>query len=506
MTPSKYQKAIYEWVENGTGNAIVKACAGSGKTTTATHSATFMKGNVLFLAFNKKISIEIDNILGRMGLPNCQAKTFHAEGLKAFTSSKGRAKVEGSKVYFLTKNYTDKTKELGACTPFIQKLVGLAKNQALGVKGQPSIDDTEAWMEIVKHHDIPLNADVSMDEAIEIAKKVLNDSNSNFTSLDFDDMIYLPLLFDLDFKQYDWLIVDEAQDANVCRKLMLKKMNKGRMIAIGDESQAIYGFTGAENDSMNLIKDMFNCIELPLSVCYRCGKNIIEAAKEYLSDIEAFEGNGDGVIRDESYDTFLKEASNYNLDLKDGILCRNNAPLVGLAFGLIRQGIGCRIEGKDIGKNLITLCNKWKKVNDLTTFTEKLVAFFDKEFEKANRAKMQLLEDKLDTMIILIERCQSLGKDDVGSLKSLIENMFSDSTDKNIPNVVVLSTIHKSKGLEFDRCFILGADQFQPSKYATMDWMKLQERNLSYVAITRAKYEMVNIFDVPARKGNEEEG
>jgi|TARA_R110002110_G_scaffold289290_1_gene503552 superfamily I DNA/RNA helicase len=504
MTPSKYQTAIYEWVENGTGNAIVKACAGSGKTTTATHSATFMRGNVLFLGFNKKLVVEINNKLSSMGLPNCEAKTFHAEGLKAFTSAKGRAKVDGSKIYYLTKNYTDKTKELGACTPFIQKLVGLAKNQGLGIEGQPSIDDTEAWLGIVKHHDIPLNADVAMGDVIEIAKQVLKDSNSNFTSLDFDDMIYLPLYFDLPFNQYDWLILDEAQDTNVCRKLMLKKLHGGRMIAIGDESQAIYGFTGAENDSMNLIRDMFDCKILPLSVCYRCGKNIIEAAKEYLPEIEAYEGSGDGVIRDESYDSFLDNVHEYNLDLKDGIICRNNSPLVALAFGLIREGIGCRIEGKDIGKNLITLCKKWK-VDDLTTFTQRLVTFFDKEFERANRAKMQLLEDKLDTMIILIERCQSLGKNDVGSLRSLIESMFSDSTDKNIPNVVVLSSIHKAKGLEFDRCFILGASQFQPSKYATMDWMKVQERNLSYVAITRAKYEMVNITDVPARKGKEEE-
>jgi len=505
MTPSRYQQDIYSWVENGNGNAIVKAVAGSGKTTTATNAANFMKGNVLFLGFNKKIVVEIESKLSRMGLPNATAKTFHAEGLKAFTTSKGRAKVDGSKVYYLTKNYTDQAKELNAATPFIQKLVGLAKNEGLGIEGQPSIDDMEAWTNIVSHHDIQLNADCSIEQAIGIAMQVLKDSNSNFTSLDFDDMIYLPLYFNLNFTQYDWIIVDEAQDTNVCRKLMLKKLLKGRLIAIGDESQAIYGFTGAENDSMNLIKDMFSCIELPLSVCYRCGKNIIEAAKYYLPEIEAYDGNGDGIIRDETYDTFLSVATEYELSRKDGILCRNNAPLVALAFGLIRQGIGCRIEGKDIGRNLITLCDKWKKVTDLTEFTQKLVTFFDKEFEKANRVKMQLLEDKLDTMIILIERCQSLGKNDVYSLKKLIEDMFSDADDKNVPNVVVLSSIHKSKGLEFDRCFILGAGQFQPSKYATMEWMQLQEHNLSYVAITRAKYELVHITDVPTRRGNEEE-
>jgi superfamily I DNA/RNA helicase len=107
--------------------------------------------------------------------------------------------------------------------------------------------------------------------------------------------------------------------------------------------------------------------------------------------------------------------------------------------------------------------------------------------------------------VILIERCQTLGKHDLFSLRKLISDMFSDNDDYNVPNVVTLSSIHKSKGLEFDRAFILGMSQFQPSKYAVMDWMKVQEDNLAYVAITRAKNTLVHITDVPTKRGNTEE-
>lgn len=146
------------------------------------------------------------------------------------------------------------------------------------------------------------------------------------------------------------------------------------------------------------------------------------------------------------------------------VVCRYNAPCVATAFALIRQGIGCRIEGRDIGQNLINLCNKWKRVSDLSDFSEKLTKFFNKEFEKASNAKLAMLEDKLDTMLILIERCQSLGKNDMYSLRKLIEDMFTDNGDVKNANVVTLSSIHKSKGLEFNTCWVLGNNQFIPSK------------------------------------------
>jgi superfamily I DNA/RNA helicase len=390
---------------------------------------------------------------------------------------------------------------LNAARPFIQKLVGFAKEYAFGVKGQRSINDNDAWMEIIQTQDISLDANVDFYDVIEIAKDVLRESNRDFRNIDFADMIYLPLIYDIQCVQYDWIIVDEAQDTNVSRKIFIAKVLKdgGRMIAIGDENQAIYGFTGAENDSMNLIKDMFECFELPLSVCYRCGKKIVAEAQKYQPHIEAYEGNEDGEILSIKYDDFLNQIETMNLTSKDGIICRNNAPNVALAFALIRKGIGCRIEGRDIGQNLITLCNKWKRVSDLNEFTEKLSIFFNKEFEKASKAKLQMLEDKLQTMIILIERCQSLGKNDVQSLKNLIDAMFTDNGDPKNADLVTLSSIHKSKGLEFDNTYLIGNAQLVPSKYAVTDAQQIQEQNLLYVSVTRALKKMVNVTDIPTR-------
>jgi DNA helicase-2/ATP-dependent DNA helicase PcrA len=505
MQASKQQQDIYDWVLNGNGNLIIKARAGSGKTTTAVHSIQYMKGNVLAMAFNKKASVQLQNKLSNMALPNAKAATVHSAGKELLYKALGWHKVDGSKVFWITDKYCN-TPELGVTRNFITKLVGFAKQNAFGVEGQTSIDDTKAWMDIIQHHDIEMNFDADLGQVIEIAKDVLKDSNRDAKVIDFDDMQYLPLIYKIQGTQYDWVIIDEAQDTNVCRKLLLKVLLKpsGRLMSIGDEGQAIYGFTGAENDSMNLIKDMFNCTELPLTTCYRCGKNIITEAKKYFEDIEAWDQSPDGEILSTTYDKFLDEVPTMNFSGKDGIICRNNAPNVALAFALIRQGIGCRIEGRDIGNDLKKLVRKWKRVTDLTDFTQKLVEFFNKEFEKASYAKLQLLEDKMDTMIILIERCQSLGQNDLGSLEKLITEMFTDADDKNCPDIVTLSSIHKAKGLEWERVYWLGDAQFSPSKYAVQPWQLEQEQNLQYVATTRAMKQLVHITDCPTRRNKED--
>lgn len=504
MKYSDYQLAIFDWIINGKGNAIVQAVAGSGKSTTATAGIGFMSGNILSLAFGSKAAAHLKAKIASLGFIHAEGSTFHSAGKNALYKSKGYHKVNNSKVFFLAQGYTQHDKELSLATNFITKLVGFAKDYAIGVKGVCSINDFDAWMNIISKQDISLDCDVTYEEAIEIAIKVLQDSNRNLKEIDFGDMLYLPLFYDIQTPQYDFIIVDECQDTNVSRKLLVTKLLKpatGRALFIGDENQAIFGFTGAECDSMNIIKETFNCKELPLSVCYRCAKSIVEVAKKYQPHIEAWEDAPEGIVRSENYDDFLAQIESLNLNGEDGILCRNNAPNVSLAFALIRRGIGCRIEGKDIGKNLITLCNKWKKIKDLNSFAAKLSEYFDKEFAKAPYHKLGALEDKLETMIILIERCQSLGKHDLDSLKNLITSMFTDSEDfEKKPNIVTLSSIHKAKGLEFDRCFILDNDQFIPSRYAVTQDQLTQESNLSYVSVTRAKFEMVFIKNVPARR------
>lgn len=514
MEYSKEQKDIINFVECGEGNLIVNAGAGSGKTTIMTRAIALMKGDVLGMAYTAKNAAQLRYKLEQLGLVHAKGSTFHSECFSQYKMSYPKVKLDKKKVSNIAFKYCD-TETLSNCVYWVADLVSKAKQYGIGIEhaGLPSIDDTQAWLDIINHHDITLpSMEVDEYELIEIAKQVLKESNRDKNNIDFDDMIYLVALLKISHKKYNHIVVDEAQDTNVVRKIVIPLLSYGendkqktRVYIIGDYQQAIMGFTGAQNDSMAILRDMFNCTELPLYTCFRCGKNIIKSAQEYNPNIRAFENNHDGTVSSMKYSDFTSNLDKLNLNGDVGIICRNNAPIIALAFTIIRQGIGCRIEGRDIGQSLKSLTYKWKKVKDLPQFIEKLTEYFNREFEKAkSKMKYQMLEDKLETMIILIERCLELGKNDLKSLQNLIDSMFSDSDDGK-PNIVTLSSIHKAKGLEFETCYILGESQLQPSRYARLEWEQQQERNLIYVARTRAIQNMIFIEDIPLRSRTEED-
>lgn len=176
----------------------------------------------------------------------------------------------------------------------------------------------------------------------------------------------------------------------------------------------------------------------------------------------------------------------------DMVICRLNAPLVRVCYRLLRQGIKAVIRGRDIGVGLLAMItrSKAKNIIDLLTYCEEYIA---KESEKnANRRNAAVviagIQDRVDTLIAMCD-----GQDTIEDVKSRIEKIFSDYDDRGKENPpVLLSSIHKAKGLESDRVFWLGPE-LCPFSYATTPEQIKQEQNLIYVAITRAKQTLIRV-------------
>jgi superfamily I DNA/RNA helicase len=500
---SSYQQAVFDFVQNGAGSAVVEAVAGSGKTTTIVEAMRYMTGKVAIMVYNKKMEMELKPRVASM--PYVKAATCHSFGNSAFWMAGSKPTLlsdgNGKVGRILDDILTEKEKPLKF---FIKRLVSFAKNEGIGFTCEMINKDN--WQAIIDHHDMTIEGETSVDftfdYAINLAIKALTISNQQTNLIDFDDMVYLPLMLKMRLQQYDWVLIDEAQDINNTRRALATAMLKpnGRLIAVGDAAQAIYGFTGANHDSLDLIKRDFNAISLPLSTCYRCGSDIIKFAKQWNPVIEAFEGNPQGKVSSVNFEEWVKAIPTYGFSGEDAILCRKNAPLATLAFSLIRKGIACRIEGKNIGEGLKILCKKWK-VQQLNKLVERLTAYSEKEqakwMSKDEPLKAEQVADKVDTLMALITRCQELGQQSVSDLIALIDAMFSDTIEGQKQNILTLSSVHKSKGLEWNRVFLLDREQFMPSKMARKEWQKGQERNLISVAITRALNELVEITDYP---------
>jgi superfamily I DNA/RNA helicase len=207
----------------------------------------------------------------------------------------------------------------------------------------------------------------------------------------------------------------------------------------------------------------------------------VRKAQEYVSHIQSHESAIEGFVKEDVGSWPLKQFLP-----TDAILCRNTRPLIEVAFLLIRNKVSCRVLGRDIGQGLVKLVKKMKAFNVLD-LTKKLTNYRSKEAQKliaqGKEDRLASLDDKLETLAVFMEE---VGIDaPVSELISAIEALFSDDSMGRL----TLSTVHKAKGLEFERVFILDAF-LMPSKYARQDWQKTQEVNIQYVAVTRAKKEL----------------
>lgn len=511
--PSPQQGAVYDWTSHSAGSAVIEAVAGAGKTTTLIGLLTRTTGPVAFMAYNKKIAEEIAVKVAPLGLNGrVRVGTVHSFGFSALRTVCPHTKVDGKKLITIAKRLTQNNRLPAELHAFAVKAASMAKQAGIGAI--TNIASPTAWAEMIAHHDIDelLPDGYGTAEGVRAACALLIASNDMADQMiDFDDMVYLPIQRNLTITRYDWVLLDEAQDTNATRRALARKLlaPDGRMVAVGDPAQAIYGFTGADSDSLDLIRADFSAITLPLTVSYRCPKAVVAEARQWVQHIQPADNAAEGSVERIKENNFWggkDEAGIYaGLTADDVILCRNTAPLVATAYSLIRRGKGCIIEGRDIGTGLIKLATKWKTATTVEDLRDKLgrwsTAEIKRALDKNQDAQAARIEDQVNT---LFEIMSTLPNDaSIFSIQAAINSLFGDTPAGERPKVVTLSTIHKSKGREWRRVFWWGANAYQPSHYARQAWQQGQERNLMYVAATRAQETLVHVEVVKERREEE---
>lgn len=499
FSPSTQQAAVLDWVRNGTGSAFVEAVAGAGKTTTLIEALAETTGSVAFTAYNKKIADEIKAKIASRSDPasddydprfagfgnRVRVGTFHSFGFGAWRRIAPGVKVDAR----AKEEATQEALAIPATVrDLVPKLVSLAKQRGIGLFG--SIDDRSLWFDIVDHFDLVHDIDEpdAIGDGIEYAISALRYHQGLARQLiDFDDMIYMPVVTGAKLWQNDWVFVDEAQDTNPARRALARKMltRSGRAVFVGDRAQAIYGFTGADSDAIDQIVRDFNCTRLPLTVTFRCPKAVVEQARQVVSHIEAHDSAPEGVVS-------IVDSQGWNdavafLQASDAILCRNTKPLAQTAYSLIRRGVACHVEGKDIGTGLLKLANRYS-ARSLDDLRDKLEAYMEKETSKlvgkGKETQAEALQDRVQTLFVVMDECQTIGQ-----LRQKIVDMFMDSDSEPRPTLT-LSTVHKAKGREWEHVYLLDRNAYMPSKWARQEWQLEQEDNIIYVALTRAKHEL----------------
>jgi len=472
--PSAEQAEIFDVIECTDANVHIDASPGSGKTTTMVWAMTKEKREKgAALSMGKAISVELEPKCP----PNVIVGTAHSFGRRAIaTAFPGKyINVFNGKVQAIFKDLypsLDPTKmegkKKGEAYSFMFDLVQLINMLRVNLVDENNINEVER---IAMQYSLDVNIDRVFGMLPQIYEKILEAP----TNIDFTDMMWIPIRMNLPVPQFDMMYVDERQDLNSLMIEYVNRMTKGRIMTVGDERQSIYGFSGADLKSTERLIKRFGGRQLPLMTCYRCGKNIVYLAQTIYDTIQPFDKMHDGEVI---------HAEDIDYDMPDGsmILSRRNANLVKPCFALLRQGRKAIIKGKDIGEGMIRLIESLK-ASDATDLIDKVEAYREKRTEvlmrkeDATKSQVEKLNDEAQCIIEIASSCQT-----IADVEGKINIIFDESV-----NGITLSSIHRSKGLEADEVTIIDYSRVRLSHDKMTEEDHIQEKNLNFVAVTRAK-------------------
>ena len=500
FTPSIYQEAIFNWIVSGRGDAVINAVAGSGKTTTLCEGVRRITSqSILVVSFNKHIADELGQ---RLRNTPAVCRTLHSMGNQIVAAHLGKLQVVEHKSRELSKRMIDGrffNKKSAQRTEYARALEHLAHFARLTLTEVDEDNLDEVW-ELVGRFDIENVTDDIVDLLPQLLEHIEDEAQINHI-IDYDDMLWLPNKWELSGSKFQWVLIDEAQDLNRAQRELTFKLrgDGGRMIFVGDPYQSIYGFAGADTQSFAEIAKALKPTQLPLSVCYRCPASHITLAQELVPHIEPRSDAPEGRVIDIYDDALTNEVKEGDL-----ILCRKNAPLIRLCIKLIGLQIPARMRGRDIGKELANLAFKIANRDPLFIYKN-----FGKAVESYRQEQMIKLESRENTerqQESLQDKCAALmacfdgfNAKSIEDLAAKIEGLFSDYKPS-----ITLSTIHRAKGLESNRVLIL-EPQNLPMKWKNQsDEEKQQEQNIKYVALTRAKSDLIFVY--PAQNKNPDPG
>lgn len=501
---SDEQLEIFEWFENGEGNLIIRARAGCAKTTSILEGVNRApERRILLAAFNKSIA---DEMKSRVLNPAVRVQTLHALGLsfchrhitdlqvdtkgeraralaktacEALLSEKGINISPDHNAVRAVANLHTKIREI--LVDPIERFFCSRSEENIGINDD-NIGRFFEWMqEFAFQFNTPhFDGFWSIDNLIEAALKAVQcAADTEMSMVDFADMIFLPLRRHWISPVCDLMVIDEAQDMSAPQLQIAIEATKsrGRICIVGDDKQAIYAFRGADTAGLDCLKLELDAAELGLKTTYRCPQTIVALAQSFAPDFRAAPTALEGVV--EQLDT-MSQIATY-AQPGDFVLSRVNADLISACIRLVNRGLNAYVKGADLGKILDHLVEKIVDLDLVTLerFTILLEKWYNRERKRAEKLPDRIRLEKLAALGDQHDMLQAFAESsiDLAQMRERIITTFSETK----PNAIMCSTVHKAKGLEAPRVFLLGKSFSREDE---------EEDNICYVAITRAKQEL----------------
>lgn len=461
MNWNPQQQAIFDAFKTGRSNFVVVARAGAGKTTTIRHGIGLApEKKKCYVVFNTKNKVEAKERIDRP-----DTKVYSLNGLgHCFVGMKWGDVVPDENIDNIRLMQVGSSCGVKNPPKLASTVLSFAKSTAPFAKEPADIVNM-----MVARGLLPTQKDEirgwKLLKTAEVVAKTLEVSRRKSSRISYDDQIWLPVVENMTFPWFDLLVVDEAQDLNYTQTLMIRRSYKpsGRLVLVGDPSQAIYGFRGSDSGSMERIAKEVKAKEYHLQTTQRCAKEIVKLAQKLVPDIVARDDAPEGTI------TTIRESNLVeSLQQTDVVLSRTNAPLISLCAELVRCGKPAYVEGKDFAEILMA-------VNNSVFDPDPDTYFVNLHQWRGPRKGTGASDDIYDVLRSLSAQYGP------GRINSVLPPLFQQG-----PGKILLSTIHKAKGLEWDRVHLMS----QTLK-TTWDRANSEENNIAYVGVTRARTHLV---------------
>jgi len=505
-----YHDAIFRWFREG-GDArhlVVEALAGTGKTTTILRAIDEAPEESIWLAtFGKRNQEELDD---RVTNPNATAQTIHSAGAQAVRNG------PWGYVRMCQRFEREDALAEAVCTGaswgakrLVSKLHTKAR-ELMPLVGTPRFgtmqESIDAVCDLAFDFDLapPAGESLTVQEVAQRTLRALDLAAREKpvkTGIDFADQLFLPVRNEWLVPRYDLVVVDEYQDLTLAQLAIIRGLlfDYGRIVFVGDKHQAIYRFRGADGKEVERTKAELRAETLTLPKTYRCPRAVVAVAREYVPEYQVDDSAPLGVVDTIDADKLVQEAQP-----GDFILSRTNKDLTPIAFALLRADKPATIRGRDIAKGLVNLVKKLATGDardSIPVLLTKLQRWENKEIDRLlamkREDKVDAVEDKAETLRVL-----AMGSTGVPHLLERIDKLFTDAPNGGI----ILSTVHKAKGLEAERVFLLKRTFFRMGGCTCGHYHRkpacpkcsctaftpdpahmTEEKNIYYVAVTRSK-------------------
>jgi len=473
MKLTNEQQNILNIIKNGEKFLKIIAFAGTGKTTLLYEIAKQNRGKKLYLAFNKAIANEA---FERFKGTNTWVKTTHSLAYNYVIHRYG---------YKLKQNYS--TMEISQIynvdytTAYNAKIIfeNFCNSASSGFNEENMTNEKKLAKTIFEDM---LNKKLPINHSFYLKKFQLDLISQNIT-----------------FNKYDIILLDEAQDTNDVTLSIFYNLPAHQKIIVGDRHQQIYSFRGSIN-AINKIKAKISF----LTHSFRFDEKIAFKATNFLQIFKNEKAKLKGLGRNKKIKTkAIISRTNAELILQMKYLLENKKNFRTIREPFMIFGLALNLNKLENKENLD------KEFNYLKSFDKEFKALSKRKKEQYKFDILNYIEEIADEDIELLTAVKVAKIDNLEQIYKQAQKYYKTSNSD-----LFLTTAHSAKGLEFDQvticddflCYSSIARWFKDTEnlkkpnegYLSFflnnckEQNQIDELNLYYVAITRAKVKLID--------------